>query len=123
MVNGVRGGAVTEAVLAAKLEAYVEQIDVDMVGGGRRVVVVVPGCVLGLPLTAGRAVCATRHDPVAPCASRSTLPPAQALEYQLQQGITDTAKVDACLMPASARHAYGAEAHCAVGVVRLLRCA
>lgn len=45
----------------------------------------------------------------------------QALEYQLQQGIADTAKVDACLMPASARHTYGAEAHCAVGVIRRLQ--
>ncbi len=45
----------------------------------------------------------------------------QALEYQLQQGIADTAKVDACLMPASARHSYGPEAHCAVGVIRMLQ--
>lgn len=44
-----------------------------------------------------------------------------ALEYQLQQGIADTAKVDACLMPASARHSYGPEAHCAVGVIRMLQ--
>ncbi|PRW61315.1 DNA topoisomerase 6 subunit B [Chlorella sorokiniana] len=44
-----------------------------------------------------------------------------ALEYQLQQGITDIAKVDAHLMPAAARHAYGPEQHCGVGVIRLLR--
>ena len=45
----------------------------------------------------------------------------QALEYQLQQGIVDTAKVDACLMPVSARHDYGPEMHCAVGVIRRLQ--
>ncbi|KAI7846328.1 hypothetical protein COHA_000165 [Chlorella ohadii] len=44
-----------------------------------------------------------------------------ALEYQLQQGITDIAKVDAHLMPAAARHAYGPEQHCGVGVIRMLR--
>ncbi|PSC70486.1 DNA topoisomerase 6 subunit B isoform B [Micractinium conductrix] len=44
-----------------------------------------------------------------------------ALEYQLQQGIADTAKVDACLMPVSARHDYGPEMHCAVGVIRRLQ--
>ena len=45
----------------------------------------------------------------------------QALEYQLQQGIADTAKVDACLVPAGARHDYAPEAHCAVGVIRRLQ--
>lgn len=45
----------------------------------------------------------------------------QALEYQLQQGIADTAKVDVCLMPASARHEYGPEAHCDVGVICMLQ--
>ena len=51
------------------------------------------------------------------------LPPPllQALEYQLQQGIADTAKVDACLVPAGARHDYAPEAHCAVGVIRRLQ--
>ncbi|EFN52240.1 hypothetical protein CHLNCDRAFT_26891 [Chlorella variabilis] len=44
-----------------------------------------------------------------------------ALEYQLQQGVTEAAKVEACLMPHSARHQYGPEAHCDVGVIRRLQ--
>lgn len=31
------------------------------------------------------------------------------------------AQVDAHLMPTAARHAYGPEQHCSVGVIRLLR--
>ncbi|KAI3432870.1 hypothetical protein D9Q98_010453 [Chlorella vulgaris] len=44
-----------------------------------------------------------------------------ALEYQLQQGVTEAAKLEAHLMPLSARHAYGPEAHCDVGVIRRLQ--
>ena len=59
----------------------------------------------------------------AACPPLSFLPPVlpQALEYQLQQGIADTAKIDACLVPAGARHDYAPEAHCAVGVIRRLQ--
>ncbi len=45
----------------------------------------------------------------------------QALEYQLQQGVTEAAKLEAHLMPLSARHAYGPESHCDVGVIRRLQ--
>ena len=37
------------------------------------------------------------------------------------KGIADAAKVDAFLVPASARHSYGAEMHAAVGVLRRLQ--
>jgi hypothetical protein len=47
--------------------------------------------------------------------------PAQALEYQLQQGVAAAARVDAHLAPLAPRHSYGPEAHCDVGVVRLLK--
>ena len=49
------------------------------------------------------------------------LPPMQALEYQMQQGIAAAARVDAFLAPASARHAYGPEMHAEACVVRVLR--
>ena len=50
-----------------------------------------------------------------------SLPPMQALEYQMQQGIAEGTRVDAFLAPASARHSYGPELHAEACVVRLLR--
>lgn len=50
VVNGVRRGEVTEAVLAAKLREHVEQIDVDMVrlpGAGD------PNLIVGLVMRRG----------------------------------------------------------------------
>lgn len=76
-------------------------------------------------LPQGRPACVPCKAPPCPATQPALLctpyNKQQALEYQLQQGITDTAKVEACLMPSAARHAYGPEAHCEVGVVRLLQ--
>lgn len=44
-----------------------------------------------------------------------------ALEYQMQQGITGGARVDAYLVPSSARHQHGEEIHSHVAVIRLLK--
>ena len=74
-------------------------------------------CLAALFPAAGAALVARRPPP---CLLLSPVLP-QALEYQLQQGIADTAKVDACLVPAGARHDYAPEAHCAVGVIRRLQ--
>jgi hypothetical protein len=45
---------------------------------------------------------------------------AQALEYQMQQGIAEGTRQDAVLMPLSARHQHGPELHANVCVLRLL---
>lgn len=122
---GVRSGEVTEPTLAAKLQQHVEQIDVDMVKGLAGL-----GCwghstPLRSCCTAPRRVCTASFGCAHHPSTTQCLPccPAfpQALEYQLQQGVTEAAKVEACLMPHSARHQYGPEAHCDVGVIRRLQ--
>lgn len=44
-----------------------------------------------------------------------------ALEWQMQQGMAEGAKIDAYLMPAGARHEFGNELHSEVAIIKLLR--
>ncbi len=49
------------------------------------------------------------------------LPPClQALQYQMELGIAAGMRVDAHLMPLSARHSYGPELHANVCVIKML---
>ena len=54
---------------------------------------------------------------------RSIRPPpfAQALEYQVQQGIVGGAKEELLLMPLMPRHVMGPELHSNVAVLRLMQ--
>ena len=45
---------------------------------------------------------------------------AQALEYQMQQGLADGARQDVFLMPRGVQHEYGPPLHANVCIVQLL---
>ena len=47
----------------------------------------------------------------------------QALEYQMQQGLADTARQDLYIMPMSAQHRYEPPLHATTCILRLLHSA
>lgn len=53
--------------------------------------------------------------------SRACSHPQQQLAQLRMFCCASPLQVDAHLMPAAARHAYGPEQHCGVGVIRMLR--
>ena len=44
----------------------------------------------------------------------------QALEYQMQQGLADTARQDLYIMPMTAKHKYQPPLHATTCIIRLL---
>ena len=108
VLAGVQRDEVSADTLARRLAEYVDRVDSDMVR--------LLSCTInGLWFA---AVCwqgATQQMYVP-----STYVGAQALEYQMQQGMTEGACQELFLMPLSAQHEYGPALHANVCIIRLL---
>ena len=97
ILGPVRRAETSEATLAQRLTEYVERIDTDMVRCTRSML---QNCVLG-PLLHAQPLPADviKYRPIRLAA--------QALEYQMQQGMAEGTAQALYLVPRSALHSYG----------------
>ena len=113
VLTGVKDDTVDEDVLVRRLTDYVERVDTDMV----RVCAACDLCwgILGMALQcvipAGQSIAVHAERLVTMM---------QALEYQMQQGLADTARQDLYIMPMGAQHKFELPLHATTCILRLL---
>lgn len=122
VIDKVASGDVTQKTLATRLMEHIERFDTDMVG------VVSKGknktrrytARMGTTLYLFHLRLLLACQDTNPYTSTPPPIPVQALEYQMQQGITEGQRVDAFLRPQTDRHRYTALLTTGVASIQLL---